>query len=268
MTAYRPDLLEQLGIYMSTTWDAVLSLAKALMVQGEAQIAIPLMHVDCAPTFISLCNSLGEAPMQSREYYVSRAIGREVLHRMCTLLEVAHPASIRLNPPQLLDLMSRTDEIVYCPLLFGYSNYARSGYRPKLIQFANIPLNTDGAPAGSILGGAGLAVSSSTLHRIAACEYASYVASPIAQRTTYVEQEGQPGYRSAWLDTAANIRCANFFTETLATLDHAYMRPRYQGYIQLQDRTCEVLYRFLADGNSAESTLHELDRLYRLSLQE
>src|SRR5262249_7849684 len=164
------------------------------------------------------------------EYYVSRSTGCEALDRMRRLLELAHPLSIRSNPPQMLDHMSRTDEIVCCPLLFGYSNYARSGYRPNLIQFTNVPHNGEGISAGSILGGAGLAVSTAAKNRDAACEYATYVASPTVQRTTYVEQSGQPGYRTAWLDSAVNRRCANFFLATLTTLDNAYMRPRYRGY--------------------------------------
>jgi len=118
------------------------------------------------------------------------------------------------------------------------------------------------------LGGAGLAVSATTAHRAAACEYVTYVASPDVQRTTYVEQGGQPGNRFAWLNGAANARCSNFFLDTMATLEYAYVRPRHRGYIPLQDRTCEVLYRFLTEGATVEHTLRELDRLYRLSLQE
>ena len=39
-----------------------------------------------------------------------------------------------------------------------------------------------------------------------------------------VAHGGQPGHRQAWLDTALNRACGNFFLDTLPTVDEAYLR--------------------------------------------
>ncbi len=106
--------------------------------------------------------------------------------------------------------MSTTDDIAYCPLAFGYSNYARTAYRPHRLSFGAIPSARLG-PVGATLGGAGLAVSAHCVHRELALTYAVWVADPDCQRTLYVESGGQPGSRTAWTDKAANALTAGYF---------------------------------------------------------
>jgi multiple sugar transport system substrate-binding protein len=262
VSAFRPDLVDRLGISLPDTWEAIIRLGAACQTVGEGMLAIPLTHVDTVPTFISLCAHLGEPPMQG-EAYVGRAVGRAALEIMQGLVEVCHPASLHWSPPQLLDRMSSTDEIVYCPLLFGYVTYAHSSQRR--VQFANIPPDSTGTPAGATLGGAGLAVARTTRHPQIACDYAAYCASPGIQRTRYAEHGGQPGHRSAWCDVAINIAAHNFYRNTLDTLDHAYLRPRYAGYIELQDAACVVLHQFLCEDAQPDRVLDRLDVLYQQS---
>jgi multiple sugar transport system substrate-binding protein len=185
---------------------------------------------------------------------------------MRTLVEIGHPAALHWNPPQLLDQMSTSNEIIYSPLLFGYSNYARAGYRDHLVRFADMPLNSSGEPHGAILGGAGLAISSRSAHPDQAADYAAFVASADIQGGMYFETGGQPGYRGAWLDQRTNAASNDFFRDTLATLDGAALRPRYNGWITVQDRACEILHQFLVEKNDPDRTLDALDTVYRQSL--
>ena len=261
VSAYRADLLERYKLALPATWEEVLALGQKL--RSEMRMAIALMPVDTWPVFVSLSNSIGEAPLQSAERVISRSVGPEVLNFMRALLNLSHPGSIKWNPPQLLDQMSTTDEIVYCPLLFGYSNYARPDFRPNLIHFADIPANRAGACAGALLGGAGLAVASKTQFPKEACQYAQYVASPAIQKTLYFQCAGQPGHRAAWLDPEVNRASNNFFLDTLTTLDNAFLRPRYNGYIRFQDAACRILHEFLYGRTGAEKTLDQLDIAYR-----
>src|SRR5262249_21337747 len=157
--AYRPDLLERSGETVPATWDDVLMLAGRLRQTGRGAIAVPLIPVDTLMCFYSLCANAGEDPCQDDARVVSRVVGRYALELLQALLAEAHPESLRWNPPSTLDRMAATDDVVYCPLLFGYSNYARPGFRPKLVHFTNIPSAGRG-PRGAILGGTGLAISS------------------------------------------------------------------------------------------------------------
>jgi multiple sugar transport system substrate-binding protein len=259
VSAYRPDLIDLSDI--PQTWDQVVTLAQRLRRAGKATVSTPLMHVDCFPCFFSLCANAGEQAFTSGEFAVGRQMGYHVLGMMRTLLEVGHPESIHWNPPQILDRMSTTDDIAYSPLLFGYSNYARPGYRDHLIRFTTIP-----SINGAILGGAGLAISTSCQHPQVAADYAAFVTSADVQRGMYFDEGGQPGHRGAWLDNRVNAASNDFFRDTLPTLDGAAMRPRYAGWIDVQDRACEILHRFLTERGDPDAVLDELDATYRQSL--
>jgi multiple sugar transport system substrate-binding protein len=266
VSAYRTDLLERCDVESPQTWNQVIALGQRLNREGNMRVSTPLTHVDCFPCFFSLCATTGELAFTSRFVAVSRPVGRHVLGMMRTLAELGHPAALHWNPPQILDQMSMTDEIAYCPLLFGYSNYARPGYRDHRIRFTNIPLDPDQKPRGAILGGAGLAISSRCAHPALAADYAAFVASPDVQRGMYLDSGGQPGYRGAWLDAHVNGVANGFFSDTLATLDLAAMRPRYDGWIAVQDRACLILHQFLTENGNPDRVLDALDDVYRQSL--
>src|SRR3546814_11172822 len=50
-----------------------------------------------------------------------------------------------------------------------------------------------------------------------------------AQRGFIPAHDGQPSRRAAWHDPAVNARWGNFYRNTPATLEAAYVRPRQDG---------------------------------------
>ncbi len=267
VSAYRPDLLAEIG-GLPRTWDDVLAVAERRRNQERARVGNPLIPVDALMSFCSICAAGGESPYAQPDQVVSRAAGRQALSLLKALQRAAHPESLSRNPPRMLDLMSTTDEIAYIPLLFGYSNYARPEFRPSLIRFFGVPAVDGGVSRGGILGGAGVAISARTQYPAEAAAYAAYVASPEVQRGVYFTAGGQPGHRAAWLDDAVNAAASNFFQDTLAALDRAYLRPRYLGYMEVQERSGELIHDWLTSGASADDLLDRLDDLYRKSKPE
>jgi multiple sugar transport system substrate-binding protein len=260
VSAYRPDLMAVIGRAIPQTWDEVLDLAREAR---TARIAIPLTPVNTICSFFTLCASHGEPPGSERTRLVSRAIGRTALTILRRLVQDGHPESLSLDPPRALERMAHGDAIAYCPALFGYSNYARPGYAPHLCRFTNIPSSSQGGrPRGSTLGGAGLAISSSCRALPQACAYAQWVASAECQRTIYVESGGQPGNRLAWTDPAVNAATSNFFLDTLATLENAYVRARYDGFVPFQEKAGYLIHDYLRDRGDEEVILDALDALY------
>jgi len=259
VSAYRPDLID--ASELPQTWDQVIALGQKLKHDHKWTASTPLMHVDCFPCFFSLCASFGEQAFMDGEAAVSRSIGHKVLDTLRALAEISQPDALHWNPPQILDRMSSTDEIAYSPLLFGYSNYARPGYRDHLLRFTTIP-----SVSGAILGGAGLAISSTCKNPQAAADYAAFIASGEVQRGMYFDQGGQPGYRGVWLDPRVNAASNNFFRDTLPTLDGAAMRPRYDGWIGVQDAICTILHNFLLEHSEPDRVLDQIDATYRQSL--
>ncbi|HYO29319.1 MAG TPA: hypothetical protein VER37_01950, partial [Thermomicrobiales bacterium] len=267
VAAYRPDLLDEIG-GLPRTWDDVLAVAETRRGGDRARVASPLIPVDAMMSFCSICAAAGDPPFAGPERVVDRSTGRHALGVLRRLVESVHPESLRRNPPRTLDLMGTTDEVAYVPLLFGYSNYGRPGFRPNLVRFAGVPTMDGGEPGGGILGGAGLAVSARTAHPAAAAAYAAFVAGPDVQRTVYFAAGGQPGHRAAWTDNAVNEASSGFFRDTLGSLDRAYLRPRYLGYMEVQERGGELIHGWLKDGAAEDPLLDRLDELYRKSEPE
>lgn len=259
VSAYRSDLLDEAKLGLPRTWDEVFELADSLPPGREIGVPLNPTHSYC--TFLTLCANIGGNSVWDEASGLATSIAQEALRSLKKLARVAHEASLELNPIQLLSTMSQSSEIAYAPFVFGYSNYARPGFAPHIVRFADIP-STQLEPTGSVLGGVGLAVSARSENKQAAVDYAFFVASEECQRGLYFENGGQPGHRVAWTDPSVNERSSGFFESTLRTLDFAYLRPRYVGYPVFQGHAGKIVHRFLTDGANGRETIESLNHLY------
>ncbi len=178
------------------------------------------------------------------------------------LISLCEHQCLRRNPIATWELLASDQQnIAYCPFAYGYSNYWRRGYAPHLLQAGGLVRLENGRPCRSTLGGTGLAISSRCPHKSVAAEYVQFVASAECQTALYFDSGGQPGYRAAWLNGGINQRSNNFFADTLPTLDNAYLRPRFDGYLDFQDEASLVLHEFLTGGGSETRVVDDLNRL-------
>lgn len=261
VAAWRPDLLAKLGLSLPKTWNEVLALA-----QHQA-VEVPGAPINCLMNFYGLCATLGEAPFSSADRVVSREIGAAALDLLRGLLQHCDLGCFSRNPIQSLDRLAARENqtVVYCLFPYGYSNYAQEGYAANTLQFGDVP-SLNGKPIVTTLGGTGLAISARTRAAKIAAAYAQFVASPEIQRTLYTRSGGQPGHRSAWLDPENNRRANLYFSATLPTIDRAYLRPRYAGYLhRFQEPAGPVVHRFVRGEASERETLDTLDQIYRAS---
>jgi multiple sugar transport system substrate-binding protein len=129
--------------------------------------------------------------------------------------------------------------------LFGYTNYSREGFRANRLRYVDIPSGPNGV-AGSLLGGAGIAVSARTTALAEAIDHAFWLASAPVQAGVYFDAGGQPGNSVAWEDDRTNAETLDFFRGTRATLEGAYLRPRFAEYIELQDVLSPLVTQALA----------------------
>ncbi len=257
VSAYRPDLMSRLP----ASWDEVLDLARER--HEGPRVAMPLIPVDALCSFLSLAANRGDAPMAGEGLW-DHDVGVKALAWLRALVPHLHPCSLAADPPGVLELMARTDEIAYVPLIFGYANYARSHYRPHRIAFAAIPSHERG-PVGALLGGAGLAISRRCADLEAAAGYAAWVASPAVQRGLYASAGGQPAHLHAWLDPAVNALTDGFFAATLATLESSFTRPRHPGFLAFQDTAGRALHDFLVRGGDPDALVRNLEAMYAAS---
>lgn len=260
VAGYRPDLLAAAGMKVPSTWDEVSDLARV----RKGFVTTPLLPVDSFCSFLTLCTSFGETPFAAGSHQiVGKRAGESALQQLKALGEFANNDAHEMNPIAVWEKMSTTDEIAYCPIAFGYSNYARPGYRRAPIHFTNIPSRPPRGPVGSVLGGAGLAISARCKELSAAVDYAVWVASAECQKTIYVHSGGQPGNRKAWIDPAINEISNHFFEATLPTLEQAFLRPRFAGFVEFQTQASFLISNFLLGKSNSAATLDSLDECFR-----
>jgi multiple sugar transport system substrate-binding protein len=242
------------------TWEDVAALASSS--QSEAgKVAMPLNpnHSYCAFLSVGLSNH-GPAfwPDGGR---IDFASGIESLEYLRGVSGDLHSLSRSADPIAISDCMTDTDEIAYVPLMFGYSNYSRQGFRKNTIRFANAPFG-DGSHIGSVLGGVGIALSSLSEYRDVAADLARRIASAEVQSGIYVTSGGQPGHAAAWQSDAVNGLVEDFFLATRETINQAFLRPRVTGHRRFQVLAGELVYRYLWSGDiSAKDCMREYDKL-------
>jgi multiple sugar transport system substrate-binding protein len=259
--SYRPDLLSRRGVNLPRTWAEVLDLARS------RQVVMPGFHADVFLNFLALCASQGSQVPASPEHLVEPEAGLRALQDLRELAGLMPAAIYAWNPIAIYETLAARDDYSYCPFAYGYSNYARPGFGAHVVRFSNTVTLGEGKPLRTVLGGTGLAISSQCSSVNAALDYLMYVAGEECQRTLYGLSGGQPAHRQAWRDETLNRVTSQFFRDTLACLDAAILRPRYDGYIGLQGQAGYPIISFLKEGGSAQSVLAAIDTMYRQSMQ-
>ena len=59
-----------------------------------------------------------------------------------------------------------------------------------------------------------------------------------------------------------------FFLRTAASIETAYVRPRYPCYVGLQERAGEAIVEYSRDHGNTQKALEQIDALYRASQSE
>lgn len=257
VSAWRPDLLEKHGVSVPETFDELITLA------DRGLVCCPSIALDTYGNFLNLLKAAGETIFPGEEEVADRTAALVALERLKALADRVEPRFFDLNPIRTLEFMSQNDDFVYAPWTYGYTNYSRKGYAPHRLRFGDVVGIEAGMPGATMLGGAGMAVSRQCAHLGVAKAYAEFTGSAAIQNGIYYEAGGQPGHRSAWSNPALDEQCDGFFSRTLPTLDRAFIRPRYAGYLEFQDTACLHIHDYLRHGGDAGATLDTVNRIYR-----
>jgi multiple sugar transport system substrate-binding protein len=164
--------------------------------------------------------------------------------------------------------MASEETIAYCPFAYTYSNYSRKGFAANHVRFSNPVAMDRSTPMRTVLGGTGIAISASCKETALALEYSLFVSGQTCQRTLYGICGGQPARRSAWHDSLLNQMTDEFFLRTAASVETAYVRPRYRCYVGLQERAGEAIVEYSRDHGNTQKALDQIDALYRASQRE
>jgi len=254
--AWRPDLTEQ----AATAWTEVLRLAR------DGKVLVPLRAPHSLMSFYTLAANAG-TPCSTQGELIASEDGIRTFEQLRELASLVSPDCFDMDPIAVFETMAKPDSDIACsPLIYGYVNYAMPGFRDQLIHFADIPAGVAGV-AGSALGGTGIAVSAFSKHPEAAIDFAYWVASGAVQKGLYAASNGQPGHADAWEDDAINAATSDFYCNTRATLEGAWVRPRHDGYMAFQDAASQRINKGLREQEAAELVIADLNQLFRQSFK-
>ena len=255
--SYRADLMQNESL--PTSWEEVFDLAKTLATK-KLYIGMALCPTDCLCSFLSLTAQMGSPIKENNELLVEPSIGIKALSMLRSMRDAFHPKALDWNPIALYDYMAEQNDIAYSPLAFCYTNYSRTGFRKNILNYHTAPEINN-----AVLGGAGIAITSSCSNVHEAANYAAWICAGEIQSTIYVNAQGQPGNKTAWENKQANALTNNFFASTMPSLTNAYVRPRYQGWPKFQTFLGETIHTYLLHDTATALVFEKLQSAYTAS---
>ena len=258
---FRPDLLARAGQQVPTTWSELLALVRL------GTVRMPGFPADLFLNWMGMCISQSSGCAVDPEHLFHREIALRCLESLRELASSMPAAIYAWNPIALYEAMAASNNVAYCPFAYTYSNYSRRGFAANVLSFAEPVSMVGGSPLRTVLGGTGIAISKKSAAKDDALRYSLFVADPTVQRDLYGPCGGQPAARAAWEDPLLNRMSGDFFLSTRHSIETAFVRPRYRGYIPLQEAAGVHVARFLRGHVGADDALEAVDRLYRESLR-
>ena len=258
VSCFREDLISKIPL----SWNELDNLA------NDNKVLWPLKPVHAISSFYSIYNNLGKEFDPSNRNFVERKFGIKTLEMMKQIASKLIKECFTMDPIKTAELLSETDDFVYSPYVYGFSNYSRSGFRKNILTYGDVINLSNKGPAGTHLGGTGIAISKKSEHKDLALEYSYWIAGSECQKNLFYSSGGQPGNIDAWNDDSINLETNNFFKNTKQTLSLAWVRPRHNGYIKFQDKSGDIINEFLQSNTKESFVIDKLTTLYRESFDK
>jgi multiple sugar transport system substrate-binding protein len=263
VAVFRPDLMDLIDAAPPRSWPEVLALGEQAGRLG-LRLAISFAGVHSLMTFFTLMASLGRPCAQSPAHpFCDRATAHEALGLMRSLVGYCTPDIFAWNSIALHEAMATRDDLAYCPAVYCYATYAEADRRRPL-RFANLPGAAQPSPKGSTIGGTGLAISRASGALEGALAYARFAAMASTQ-LAFAMHHGQPARVEAWHDAEIDHRFGGTNSATRATLEGAWIRPRYSGYLGFQKLAGDLIEQHLRRDLAETALLDMLQNAFETS---
>lgn len=253
---WRPDLFEKHGLSLPKTWTDLLALA-------DKKLAImPGFKADLFLNWLMLLHALDAHPFESPDTIAEKDKAIEAIGLLKRLSEPMPEKIWDWNPIAIYELLTGSDQYAYCPFAYSYSNYTRSSFVDKPLKFGNL-IELNGKPLRSILGGTGIALSSSCKEVDLALGFSLYCATAHVQSNIYLYAGGQPARKEAWLAEQLIPFTGGFFADSYPSHEEAIVRPRYNGYVAMQDKAGIPLQQLMKNEISLDAAWNAIEESYR-----
>lgn len=153
--------------------------------------------------------------------------------------------------------------VTYCPLVYGYASYARPAAGRRALAWADAPTFGSARP-GSVLGGTGLAVSAPRRPDPAeVLRFLTAFLAPEVQVGLVPAHGGQPALAAAWDSATVDQAWGGYYRAVRRSLDAAWVRPRVDGWITLQDQASQLVRAVITGAASAREAINLINASYR-----
>lgn len=252
VAAFRPDLVDD----VPDTWSGVLDLPQ------EITLCVPTAGPHTLLTLLGVAAAVDPGFAPTERELVPGEVAATAVELLRRLVERTPADLLDLGPIEVLDRMQSTDSVALCPLVFGYVGYSRPTVG-KPVRFVDAPAHAPGGPPGSVLGGTGLALSVRTRGDGKVLDHLRQAMHEQAQRVVFPDADGQPSAIAAWEDDRVNTEFLDFYRATRRSLEAAWRRPRFDGWITVQTAGSRLVYEGLRRGVPTTELLDGLNGLYR-----
>ncbi|MCG8481179.1 MAG: extracellular solute-binding protein [Spirochaetales bacterium] len=250
VSAHRPHVLASYNVAPPRTWEEVWILAE----NHPGSVALPLYPSDAISCLMSLSAGQNAAPDGGDTMFPDKASALRAVELLRRVSALVDETCWKYTPPMLFAAVNRSETIAYIPLTFGYARmtHATEGNW----RFGSPPVGT-----GSVLGGAGMAVSAASPRPEAAAEFIAWYAQ--AEVQTFLTMHGaQPASRLVWHTPLVNDAVGYFFSDTYRTIRSAYTRPLVPWWPGVQEKSGHILVEGLRSGEGAEAIIERMEACY------
>ena len=251
VSAHRPARLAELGIDPPASWEEVFALQEAV----PGSVALALYPTDAISCLLSLLAPAGTGPDGGRNMFRDPAAATDAAQLLLRLASGVEEYCWRCTPREIFHEAESRPDLAVIPLTFGYVGRTAPGQGGW--RFGPPP-----GDCGSLLGGAGMAVSSQTGLVREASAFASWYCSDEGQ-VLAGRNGGQPAGLAAWDDAESNALTDDFFARTRSTQESAWVRPLAVWWPNAQKALGNALAGLLRRRVAPGRIVEDLETVYR-----
>jgi multiple sugar transport system substrate-binding protein len=251
-------LIDRNDLQLPTTWDELISMS------DKKHVVMPGFGADLFLNWLMLLHALDAHPFENEDTIAEKGKAIEAASLLKRLAEPMPKEIIDWNPIIIAELMTQQDKFAYCPFAYSYGNYCRPSFVDKALRYGNL-IQLNGRPLKSILGGTGISISSGCKEIELALDFSLYCASAEVQSNIYTYAGGQPVRKEAWLANDLTSFTGEFFSGSYLSHENALIRPRYNGYVPLQEKAGVSLQQFIMGEISNDKVRETIEGYYRES---
>lgn len=256
--SWRPDLIKQKGLQLPNTWDDL------VLLSDKKHVIMPGFGADLFLNWLMILHALDAHPFENTDTIAEKEMTIEAMSMLKRLAEPM-PKEIRhWNPINIAEIMTTENRFAYCPFAYSYNNYSRPSFTSTPLRYGNL-IQVKGKALKSILGGTGISISSRCKETKLALDFSLYCASSEVQSNIYTFSGGQPVRKEAWNSNRLQDFTGGFLSDSYLSHQNAIIRPRYNGYVPLQEKAGVPLQQFIMGEITADQAWNTISTCYRES---